>query len=79
VPDHARNKLEDRLQDETYRDWTRHDYSQRKLSQTRAHQATALGTLLGECRQTSDPKVARALARYEQLNALREMLEGNSP
>lgn len=65
--------------DETYRDWTRHDYSLRKLDKTRAQQVTALGTLLAECRQTSDQKVARAYARYEQLTALREMLEGNSP
>jgi hypothetical protein len=72
-------KAEEYRKDETYRDWTRHDYSQRKLTQVRGHQDTALGTLLGECRQTSDPKVARALARYEQLTALREMVEGNSP
>lgn len=66
-------------QDETYRDWTRHDYSQRKLVETRRSQHTALLTLLGVCRESSDPRVCRALARFEHLEALGDVLEGKKP
>lgn len=64
---------------ESYRDWMRHEFSARQLAHVRNALGPALASLIGACRDSSDARVQRALARFEQLDSMRRLLEGQKP
>lgn len=48
-------------------DWMEHGFTEKLRRHLADQQKNALAALISECRQSSDPKVTRRLAAYEEI------------